>query len=150
MMKIPLKINLVPEHYRISVNINVMPRSVHARPILIEFVVDTGSPCTLISFNDAKRLNIPISRLSKVNPNVSLGSRKFERYVLPDVDLCLKDEKGGIIKIKSNSLTVLKPTTRLTQGSMTPSILGWDFLLSNNFRLVLDAPNEESYLEKVD
>jgi len=150
MMKIPLKISLIPDRYKISTYINVIPRKVHARPLLIEFLVDTGCPCTVISFNDAKRLKIPFLRLSKVsgNPNIRLAGTTFVRYLLPDVDLYLKDENGEIITIKSELLSVLKPTGKTIKGSITPSILGWDFLLSNNLRLILDAPNGESFLEK--
>jgi len=131
--------------------ITVMPHGVHARPVPIKFLVDTGSPWIAISPKDAIKLNIPILRLPKAaeHKTIVFAGDKFERRLLSNTDLYLRDEKGEVIKINLDSISVLKPTKRISEKiKHIPSVLGCDFLTTSKFRLCFDPSNEEGFLEK--
>jgi predicted aspartyl protease len=130
-----------------------MARDVHARPVLIKFLVDTGSPWMAISPQDAIKMNIPVSRLPKAAKYkvIIFANNKFERRLLSNVDLYLKNEKGETIKINSKSTSVLNSTKILSEEDKhIPSVLGCDFLTINKFRLVFNPSNKEGFFEKDD
>ena len=106
-----------------------------------------------ISPQDAIKMNIPVSRLPKAAKYkvIIFANNKFERRLLSNVDLYLKNEKGETIKINSKSTSVLNSTKILSEEDKhIPSVLGCDFLTINKFRLVFNPSNKEGFFEKDD
>ena len=140
MSKIPLIISNVAESTRIVFRAFVQcdkPKIFG----LIEFIVDTGSPITLISLKDRERL-----RVSKIQMNIiqskkepiTIGGGKVKSKIIPEV------------KIRTNDFETSMPIHIVDDGSGTsshPSILGIDFLKYNKLKLVFDPMVGEAYFE---
>lgn len=123
--------------------------SCHAKHIPMEWLVDTGSPWTVVSPKDAQLLNIPVSKLPKATetPNIFLCGSKFERHMLGDVTLGVIDADGKGTKISFPKITVLGSTHNSDIAMHMPSILGCDFLTFHKFTLHFNPSNNEGYIE---
>ena len=128
-----------------------MTYGVHVGPAQIKFLVDTGSPWIAISPGDAARLNIPVSSLPKAPEyvNVRFAGHNFQRHLLSNVKVYLRNEKGKFIRVNLESVSVLKSTKKLSEeAKQIPSVLGSDFLIMSKLRLCFDPSNKEGFFEK--
>lgn len=118
----------------------------------VEALVDTGSPWIAIAPRDILKLSIPIKSLQKAThfPEVSLAGHKFWRFLLRDVSVNIKDEKGRIIKINLSSISALWPTKKKWPDEIKhiPSVLGSDFLTTTKFALYFNPSKQMAYLER--
>jgi len=78
MMKIPLLTSLnQPElTYLNNAVLLVTPRKI----VNSFFILDTGSPKTILGYSDALRLQIPFNSLSKTE-HIKLGGRNYQGYL---------------------------------------------------------------------
>lgn len=95
----------------------------------IEFFIDTGSPISIISPSDTLRVGVPYDRLEPIDTPISFGGHKYPAYILPDVRLVFRVDKGThLFSHAMSQIYVLEPV-RLAPGEKpVPSILGSDFL----------------------
>ena len=120
------------------------------RPVPIELWMDTGSPWTAIAPRDAKKLNIPIIALKKAEKfaTIRFAGSKFQRYLLEDVSMYMRDESGKIVKINLPVISVLWPTTgKVEKYDSIPSVLGCDFLTIRDFKLIFNPRRRVAFLE---
>ncbi|MFQ5950450.1 MAG: aspartyl protease family protein [Candidatus Geothermarchaeales archaeon] len=111
---------------------------------VIEAIVDTGSPYTVISTKDALRLNIPIKRM-RTGGSVGLAGRSFRRPKIRDVTLRFTTDEGKPHIIKLQEMVVLKPTQWnkkvIKEVQDIPSLIGIDFLEEQGFAFHYDPKN---------
>jgi len=118
---------------------------------IISAVVDSGSPTTIISEADIKKMRISRLQLDRLDGKVEdhyLGGAKIKAKVLPNVSIKI----GGldvqmpvhvpIEKIDSN------PNPKTDEQQLPPpTILGVDFLIQAKLKFYFDPTNKESYFE---
>lgn len=146
-MKIPLQI----ANGLISTIATIRAPRYHVNPKPIKFYVDTGSPETFLSERDALTLNIPFLKLS-FSKHTRIGGTTFETLKMEDVTLYFKDEENKSEIIKLPSIQIIKGSKQNEEERMKalsiPSLLGTDFLLSNNFALYFHPSMNIAFLEK--
>jgi len=141
-MKIKISYKKIPKLMRIPALLKVP----HKR-IISDFVIDTGSPYTILNYSDSIRLNIPHTTKGEI---IRIGGRTYQSYIFNKFEIILKtmDDKEitEIIPIR-----VLKPTSlkidELRILDNLPNILGLDFL-EKGYKLVCNIPEYDIYLEK--
>ena len=119
----------------------------------ISFLVDTGSPDTVISEGDALRLRIPINRLIKDRPLTGWGGASYDTYTLNNVKIHFKTSENQIFSISFQKILVSQLTTKRPEEerriSLTfPSIIGIDLLKNNGLKLYFDPAKSVTYFEK--
>ena len=121
------------------------------RPLTtVTFIVDTGSPFTILNYADAHKLRIPINQLKPSEGPVGLGGqtldlRSFDEQVSFKLIANNKENKEERIDLPINKVLVGLPVKG--QGN-TPSLLGNDFLEENRLKLVFDPANNNAFAEK--
>lgn len=121
----------------------------------IKFVVDTGSPLTIISEGDVLKLHIPISILKDVpdeRKHIYMGGSVSELKLIPkEVNLGFRNDTGEIEYIKLRDLCVAIGTKndqkhkQISQGS--PSVLGLDFFEQQKLLLHIDPTKNILFFE---
>jgi len=150
-MKIPL---LILEN---RIQVNTILRCLNFRLFgNVIFIVDTGSPLTILSEGDALRLNVSIKNLR--NPpdekkHIYMGGSISELKMIPKkINLTFKNKDNKTETIILSNLCVAIGTKRderhkgISQGSS--SVLGLDFLKDNEFLLYVNPKKDLAYLEK--
>ena len=122
----------------------------------VVFIVDTGSPLTMLSEGDALKLKVPIGNLrdSPIDrKHIYMGGSISEIKLIPkQLDLVFKDDQSKAASVTLPNICVALSTKhdnrhkQIAQGS--PSIMGLDFLRDNGFTLVVDPKKNIAYLEK--
>lgn len=112
------------------------------------FILDTGSPKTIIGYSDSMRLQIPLNSLSKEGI-ISIGGRKYDGYKFNRMQFIFKTEEGGSIT-EEKEVAVIKPTSpkEVVEVQSMPTIIGTDFLKEKRYKLFCDIAGKEAYLEK--
>lgn len=122
----------------------------------VTFIIDTGSPLTILSEGDALKLHVPINNLQ--NPpmekkHIHMGGSVSElKWISKQTNIIFRNEDKGTEKISLNGLCVAIGTKKdnkhkqLSQGS--PSVLGLDFLKIQGFALYINPKKNLAYLEK--
>jgi len=145
-MKIPLLTSLNhPEMtYLNSVVLLKTPRKI----LNTFFILDTGSPKTILSYLDAMRLQIPFDSLSKTEI-VNIGGRKYQGYIFNKLKFVFKGENEELIE-EDFPVCVIKPTSDKESNELSnmPTIIGVDFLKSKKYILFCDMDGGIAYLEK--
>lgn len=117
----------------------------------VPFIVDTGSPRTLLSVEDGKRLGIETSSLNRsYAPIYGIGGAG-KCWDLPEAILFFETDEGLEFYPKDDILVYKNPEKRKKGRKMVlrlASILGRDFLKESGFELIVDMKNEKAYLEK--
>ena len=111
----------------------------------INAVIDTGSPTTILSLNDVKKMRvseIQMQKLTGPHKKVNIGGAQMETRLLPEAELNISGKK---IKLSLVQVPVI-----ITKGDAPPTILGIDFLLAGKFKFFFDVNNLISYLETDD
>ncbi len=149
-MKVPL---LILERRIQIVSIFSCPRiRVHGQ---IKFIVDTGSPLTILSEGDALRLHIPLNSLRDVpdeKKHIYMGGSVSELKLIPkEVKLGFRNDKNEMEYITLPNFCVAVGTKKdekykqISQGS--PSILGLDFFEQQKFLLHIDTSKNNMFFE---
>jgi len=108
---------------------------------IIEAIVDTGSPITIIGPRDVMRMRfskVQRERLEGRNKPVNIGGTQMFTKILNNAKL-----KFGDIEIEMPIDVPIKGEEKAIQ----PSLLGVDFMLKTKAKLFFDPTNKEAYFE---
>ncbi len=143
-MKIKL-LTYLEEKNNLYLNSTVLLKTPQKRTTT-KFILDTGSPETIINYTDALRLNIPFNTKGKI---IRLGSKKFQGYEYSRLIFVFLTEDGNKVE-EDMKVTVLRPTgfAEIDEVDAFPTILGMDFLKERGYKLFCDVSKDIAYLEK--
>lgn len=119
----------------------------------MEFLIDTGSPFTVISPREGLRFRYPLKQMSRQNAaTVQLAGFKFKRYPLgAGVSLTVEDDSRNPINLAYAGMSLLTPTkcddTNLKACKHIPSIIGVDFMTSKDATLVYNPRRNIAFFE---
>ena len=117
----------------------------------ITFIVDTGSPETIIPFQKAKELNLPLNNL-EADEDISLLGGKYKSYKFPkNIQFnCLYDD--GSVMTKEFSPLVVQPIPKKKDKEnktiLTEMLMGLDFLKETGLILHCDMKKDVAHLEE--
>lgn len=112
------------------------------------FILDTGSPITILGYSDALILQINFNNLSK-REIIKLGGRKYQGYVFNKLTFFFKSEDNKLVSEKFPVIAI-KPTSDKEKREIgtAPTIIGTDFLKNKKYKLFCDMAGKVAYLEK--
>jgi len=118
----------------------------------IDFVLDTGSSTSFVSYKDALNFNIPLNSLKSADHYYIAGGtysfRKFPKLMV----LAFKDDKDELVRLKMDPFYAVKPTkakeNAKEDAERLPSVLGLDFLVKNGLAFHFDSVKGTAYFEK--
>lgn len=117
---------------------------------IMEFVMDTGSQNSYLSYLDVLRLQVPISDKTS-DKEVDFGGSRFEQILLPKLKIyLLTDDKVTTLDldVQMSALKTTKTSPKKVQiAEALPSILGMDFLKEQKLSLHVILSEELAYLE---
>ncbi|MBU3923387.1 MAG: retropepsin-like domain-containing protein [Nanoarchaeota archaeon] len=118
--------------------------------VKIPFIVDTGSPSTLIPYQKVLELNLLIKDFV-ADEDISLIGSRHKAYRFPKKILFYFLCSDGKYIRKEFDPIVVKPVVSnrdvLAGNVLTDMIIGLDFLLDGNFVLFCDMKSNIAYLE---
>ena len=142
-MKIKIIYNKYPKLLRIPAILQVP----HKR-IASDFVLDTGSPHTVLNYSNSIRLGIPHNTKSEI---IRIGGEVYQSYLFNKFEIVFKSTDNEEIK-EQIPIRVLKPNSakmnELEKLDKFPNLLGIDFL-ERGYKLICDIQNNDIYLEKL-
>lgn len=115
----------------------------------INFIIDTGSPKSFVSYGEAIRLKIPINSLSETQI-IRMGGSKYKLLQTKEFEFNFRNDQNKLHKIKFGKFLVAI-NTKSTQEAIAesqnfPSILGTDFFMLNNLFLHFDPNSNDFYI----
>jgi hypothetical protein len=116
----------------------------------ISFIVDTGSPSTVIPYDFAKQLNISLNELPTCEEIGILGVRNKMYRFSRRIQISFICEDGTALTATIDPLIarpIIKESEKTKQNILTEVLIGLDFLLKNKFKLFCDMDKREAYLE---
>ncbi len=140
-MKIKIQFN---ETYKI-LQIPVILKTPLKR-VVSNFILDTGSPHTILNYTDAIRLGIPHIDKSEI---MRIAGRVYQSYVYNKFKIIFKSEDNTEIvqeisiralKVSSNKINEIENIDRM------PNLLGLDFL-ETGYKLYCDLKQRQIFLE---
>lgn len=118
----------------------------HAR-IVSDFILDTGSPHTILNYTDSIRLGIPHTEKSEI---VRMGGRAYQRYTFNKFEMVLKSQDNQAVT-ENLPIRILIPCSlksiELINLDKFPNLLGMDFL-EKGYKLFCDINNKDIKFEK--
>jgi hypothetical protein len=141
-MKIPLEVVTFAGGLRIMVKFLLVSKELNIFTI-INGIVDTGSPTTIIGALDCQRMRLSRIKLNQLNSRkepVALGGDNIEVKVINEAKIKFGDIFECIMPVRI--------PVENAEKSRLPTIRGVDFLLINKFKLVFNPFNREAYFEK--
>jgi hypothetical protein len=148
----PKRINLLMIPSQNFLGLSAVLKSIRGET-QIPFILDTGSPETIIPFQKAIELNLPINDL-KIDDDISLLGGKYKAYRLPKKIAfnCLYED--GSIMTKEFSPLVVKPLSKAKDKEnktiLTEMLMGLDFLKESGLVLYCNMRKDVAYLEEQD
>jgi hypothetical protein len=124
--------------------------TIHAPHIAgrVSFMIDTGSPISFISGIDAPKLQIP--RKIEKGEKIFWADKEFKLGKISNVDLWVLATDSGKDTLKILKLPYLSVTfdfIHVKQTMDSPNILGMDFIIKQQLRLVVDGQEKKAYFE---
>jgi len=118
---------------------------------IITFLVDTGSPFTVICPTDLQRFRVPLKRLAKQKGKTfELAGHVFKKFPLGDISFSVKTDNNSNFSAKSSVFCMATPTKvnkkTLKNVKNIPSILGNDFLVEQKAGLFYHPSKNEASL----
>jgi hypothetical protein len=118
------------------------------RPLLsrfrMNFLVDTGSPMTHVSWNDAASNNIDTLSLPRDNRIFDSVAGQIRGYLLPQSTLIFKSNAGAYsMPVGELSISDYQTTNR-NLYPIIPSVIGIDII--SQFDLLFEDGNERMYM----
>lgn len=114
----------------------------------VRFYVDTGSPQTLLSDQDVKRINFPTRNLD-FNKTSLIGGTSIAIADVGRVTLYFKTDDGKTWTYKPSKFYISQSKRSGKHSNpYYPSVLGTDFIEENKFKLVFDPSKNIAHLEK--
>lgn len=141
MKKISLQVSHFANSLRPIANFLLTSKDPHIFTI-INAIVDTGSPITLIGPNDLNRMRLSPIQIRKIigkNKPVNIGGEQIFTRTLENANLRFGDD----LEVKMPIDFPIKMESKSTQ----PSLLGVDFMLKTKAKLVFDPDKREAYFE---
>lgn len=118
---------------------------------VLEALIDTGSPHTVLSTKDALKLKLPIKKWRGGEP-ISLAGFRFFNHPISNVTITFRKEDNNSLQITVPKMGVLIPTKInrkvLEEVKHIPSIIGNDFLEEQKFALYYNPSGRIAYLER--
>jgi len=117
---------------------------------LVDALIDTGSPFTVLSTNDVLSTRMPITRMQS-GEIVSLAGFRFFNHPIRDVTMNFRTESDELFKVNLPKIGSLIPT-KIDKETMNnvkhiPSIIGNDFLEEQKLALYFNPSTRVVYLE---
>lgn len=139
-MRIPIKVEFFAGGLRPTLAVCIKSESLRLFGIL-NAVIDTGSPTTILGAGDVQRMRISQIQMQKLigtENEVNLGGAQIKTRILSDAELKIGEK---LIKIP------VQVPVKIIRGTPPPTILGIDFLLEGKFKFFFYADKKEAYLE---
>jgi len=108
----------------------------------IEFMVDTGSDITAISKKDMRAMGLSYDVLGTPLQSAVGISAPARKWGVKDAILRFVGDDNTVKTFGPVDIYILETLEK------TPSLLGRDFLIKYDFKLVYDIPNKEFFIEK--
>ncbi|MDO8509501.1 MAG: hypothetical protein Q7S27_07535 [Nanoarchaeota archaeon] len=145
-MRIKL-LTYLEEKNNLYLNSSVLLKTPHKK-VVTKFILDTGSPETIINYTDALRLNIPLNNLTE-SKIIRVGSRKYHGYFYDRLSMTFITTDKKQIEEKMR-IIIVRPTSfkDIEEIDMLPTLLGMNFLKEKGYKLFCDFSKDEAYLEK--
>lgn len=117
--------------------------------VLKDFIIDTGSERTILPWDVAKQLQIPIHNLQRYEQPIGLIGNKYVGYYYNHINLKFVGDNKKEISEDFPCL-VIKPTSKKIEDAdqALPVIIGLDFIKERNYILYCNLQKEEAFLEK--
>ena len=116
--------------------------------VVSNFVIDTGSPHTIINYKDSLRLAIPHIQKSEL---VRIAGKVYQSYVYERVEIIFKTLEGKEMREKI-PVRVLKlfslRFSEIENLDKLPNLLGLDFL-EKGYKLVCNMKEADIFIEKI-
>ncbi len=112
---------------------------------LINAVIDTGSPKTILGVADMQKMRVSQIQMQKLigrETEVYLGGAQIKTRILPEAELSI----GNDVKIK----IPIQIPVKIIKGIPPPTILGVDFLLESKLKFFFNPCVKEAYLETIE
>lgn len=110
---------------------------------LIESIVDTGSPTTILGMSDIKRMRVSQLQLrdieSRKEPH-AYGGGRLKTKILRGAKLKFGEYFDCIMDVEI-------PVQEITELNTQPTIIGVDFMEKNKLKLIFDPAKKEAYFE---
>ncbi len=140
-----MKIKIIYDENQKLLKIPVLLKIPHKR-IKSDFVLDTGSPHTILNYSDSIRLAVPHISKGEI---VRIGGRRYQSYIFNKFEIVFKTEDNQLVNVIL-PVRVLKPSSlkmnEVEELDRFPNLLGLDFL-EKGYKLFCDLKNKESFLE---
>jgi len=98
----------------------------------VNFCLDTGSPCSYLSFEQATILGIIFDELEKEKNLTRIAGMECHCYILKDSLILLRESTGKLYRQQFSPFRVLEPAQNDGDKLPVPGILGYDFLVRFN------------------
>lgn len=130
-------------------------RGPRLKPSRIEFLIDTGSPETIISEGSALILKIPYKRLPKGKPARGWGGASYDTHIFKNVTIYFKTDKNQIFPVHLKEVSISELTTKMSEKERQislsfPSVIGTDFFKNNEILLHFNPTKSIAYFKKED
>jgi len=117
----------------------------------IKMFIDTGSSWNIISERDAKLMNIPFKKLHQTKDSVGVGGGTVIGHLIKNAVITFRDERRKLVHKTLSEIYAVRTMKRNKETRRKvltfPSVLGVNFLIEHNFKLVFDPANKNAYLE---
>jgi hypothetical protein len=112
------------------------------------FILDTGSPKTILNHFDARRLQIPFNSGAKTEI-IRLGGKTYQGYTFERITFSFRSEDNQLVR-EEFPVIVVRPTSPKEEEELSnfPTIIGTDFLKKKRYILFCDMEKGIAYLEK--
>ena len=108
----------------------------------VEFMADTGSDITALSKKDIVTMGISYDNLGTPMKSATGIGSDVQRWKINDAILRFQGDDNKVKTYGPMDIFILKTLDK------TPSLIGRDFIIKYNFKLIYDYPKKEFYLEK--
>lgn len=140
-MRVKVQFNKIYKTLRVPAVLRIP----HKR-IASDFILDTGSPHTILNYTDSIRLGIPHDKKSEI---VRMGGRVYQSYIYDNFEIILKSLDNQEI-VEKISIRVIKPISskinEIENLDKFPNLLGLDFL--EKWNLICKIKDDEIFLER--
>lgn len=142
-MKIPLDVRYHFGGYRAMISFFVKSEKIGLKNAIVSFIVDSGSPETIIGSKDLSKFRASTIRIRKLNKKilpVAYAGSNINPRMLDDIEFTGR-----------NSFKTKFPVLICDEGDHRQmSVLGIDFLEEHNFTFVFNPKKRKAYLENDD
>lgn len=142
-----MKIKLLYDKDSKQIRVPVIIKIPHKR-IVSDFVIDTGSPHTILNYSNSVRLGVPHTEKSEL---IRLGGRAYQSYLFSKVEIVFKSDENKEI-IETIPVRILKPNSprieEMEQLDRCPNLMGIDFF-EKGYSFFCSLASGEVYFEKL-